>query len=117
MNIIRARLDGHLTVESVRQALAEIGREFTRAKSCILIDMTGVNVFEMDTKPVIIKWINRRQKRIEKIAVITMHIAWDVLISAIQSEVKVRTIAFNSEAEAAKWISTPSPGSGSRYGG
>lgn len=102
--MITIELDRHVDEQTMTEALADILRDWGFGVHGIVVDTLEMSTYEMGAQQVFIDWVNENTERIFKVAIVSEHLTWHVIASAIAPAVKVPMRLFYTLEDAQRWV-------------
>lgn len=96
------KLTGHLTPDSLREALAPV--RSPSGECCVIIDALGMSGYELSAREVFIEWNKATRNVVRRVAIVTDNALWQTVIAAIGLASRQQIRSFKTMEAAFSWI-------------
>jgi hypothetical protein len=104
-DVTRLVLGGHLTVESLTSALADLELRLGAGdKLLLLIDCREMLAYELGARHLFVEWNAKHRHRIHCVAILTSNRLWWMVIGAMRLASGQAMAAFADESAALAWL-------------
>lgn len=102
--MLSVRLEGHLTREKLRDALATVTPSARSAGPAVLLllDCSQMISYDLDARHAFVEWL--RDVRPAKVAILTDRALWRMVISGMSLAAGVPLQAFSAQPDAEAWL-------------
>ena len=98
-------LTGHLTLASLKSALAEADAELRRGQRvALLVDCREMTGYDGDARAEFVRWNSARRLQLRAVAVVTEKALWHVVVSAMALATRQNMKAFDRLESAQRWL-------------